>query len=119
MNMVFAQNKKVKTKIVCSVRTEIINAINRFVVTKELNKVISGFEVPLIWDYTNTNSYNHPIIKILTSRISYGEKKLGNSLSEQEIIKKYFDAKDGANNYCAKADECKTNALINFEKEIF
>ena len=38
---------------------------------------------------------------------------------QQEIIKKYFDAKDGANNYCAKADECKTNALINFEKEIF
>lgn len=23
------------------------------------------------------------------------------------------------NNYYAKADECKTNALINFEKEIF
>ena len=96
MNMVFAQNKKVKTKIVCSVRTEIINAINRFVVTKELNKVISGFEVPLIWDYTNTNSYNHPIIKILTSRISYGEKKLGNSLSEQEIIKKWFPEKIGS-----------------------
>lgn len=38
---------------------------------------------------------------------------------QQEIIKKYFDAKDGANNYYAKADECKTNALINFEKEIF
>ena len=35
------------------------------------------------------------------------------------IQEKYFDAKDGANNYYAKADECKTNALINFEKEIF
>lgn len=38
---------------------------------------------------------------------------------QQEIIKKYFDAKDGAKIYYAKADECKTNALKNFEKEIF
>ena len=115
MNMVFAQNKKVKTKIVCSVRTEIINAINRFVVTKELNKVISGFEVPLIWDYTNTNSYNHPIIKILTSRISYGEKKLGNSLSEQEIIKKWFPEKIGSSDaatYILNNCWCKPRDIV-------
>lgn len=56
-------DKSVKTKIICSVRTEILNAINRFVVTKELNKVTSGYEVPLIWDYTNTNSFSHPILK--------------------------------------------------------
>lgn len=115
MNMVFAQNKKVKTKIVCSVRIEIINAINRFVVTKELNKVISGFEVPLIWDYTNTNSYNHPIIKILTSRISYGEKKLGNSLSEQEIIKKWFPEKIGSSDaatYILNNCWCKPRDIV-------
>lgn len=115
MNMVFAQNKKVKTKIVCSVRTEIINAINRFVITKELNKVISGFEVPLIWDYTNTNSYNHPIIKILTSRISYGEKKLGNSLSEQEIIKKWFPEKIGSSDaatYILNNCWCKPRDIV-------
>ena len=115
MNMVFAQNKKVKTKIVCSVRTEIINAINRFVVTKELNKVISGFEVPLIWDYTNINSYNHPIIKILTSRISYGEKKLGNSLSEQEIIKKWFPEKIGSSDaatYILNNCWCKPRVIV-------
>lgn len=38
---------------------------------------------------------------------------------QQEIIKKYFAAKDGAKIYYTKADECKTNALKNFQKEIF
>lgn len=115
MNMIFAQNKDTKTKIVCSVRTEIINAINRFVVTKELNKVISGFEVPLIWDYTNTNSYNHPIIKILTSRISYSEKLKGNSLSEQEIIKKWFPEKIGSSDaatYILNNCWCKPRDIV-------
>lgn len=115
MNMIFAQNKDTKTKIVCSVRTEIINAINRFVVTKELNKVISGFEVPLIWDYTNTNSYNHPIIKILTSRISYSEKQKGNSLSEQEIIKKWFPEKIGSSDaatYILNNCWCKPRDIV-------
>lgn len=38
---------------------------------------------------------------------------------QKNIIKKFNDAKDGAKVYYDKADECKTNALKNFEKEIF
>ena len=49
INSVFAKDKSVTSKVVCSVRTEILNAINRFVITKELNKVTSGYEVPLIY----------------------------------------------------------------------
>lgn len=64
-----------KTKIICSVRAEIINAISRFIVTKELNKVTGGFEVPLIWNYSNTSSYTHPIIQILLKRIFISEDK--------------------------------------------
>lgn len=59
-----------RTKIICSVRTEIINAINRRIVTKELNKTTSGFECPLVWNYTNTNSYRHSVIQILLRRIA-------------------------------------------------
>lgn len=61
------------TKIICSVRSEILTAISRFVVTKELNKVTAGFSVPLMWNYSNTSSYMHPIIQILLKRIAVCE----------------------------------------------
>ena len=93
INMVFAQHLNLKTKIICSVRTEVINAINRYIIPKELNKVIAGFEVPLIWDYTNTNSYNHPIMKILINRITYGGERLGETVNEVDLIRKWFPEK--------------------------
>lgn len=61
------------TKIICSVRSEILTAISRFIVTKELNKVTAGFAVPLMWNYNNTSSYMHPIIQILLKRIAVCE----------------------------------------------
>ena len=61
------------TKIICSVRSEILTAISRFIVTKELNKVTAGFAVPLMWNYGNTSSYMHPIIQILLKRIAVCE----------------------------------------------
>ena len=61
------------TKIICSVRSEILTAISRFIVTKELNKVTAGFAVPLMWNYSNTSSYMHPIIQILLKRIAVCE----------------------------------------------
>ena len=70
-NQYFADDPN--TKIFCSVRLEIINAISRFIITKELNKVTNGFEVPLNWNYSNTSSYMHPIIKVLLKRIAMGE----------------------------------------------
>lgn len=69
-NSIFAKANMEHTKIICSVRNEIVTAISRFIVTKEINKVISGFSVPLIWNYTNSNSYAHPIMQILLKRIA-------------------------------------------------
>lgn len=80
-----------KSKIICSVRTEIINSINRFISPKELNKITSGFECTLIWDYNNTNSYAHPIIQILLKRIILAESK--NSLKSgtaEQVYKRWF-----------------------------
>lgn len=85
--------KSIKTKIICSIRTEILNAINRFVVSKELNKITFGFEIPLVWDYTNTNSLEHPILKILLRRITIAENTNNVNLSEKEIIAKWFPEK--------------------------
>lgn len=115
LNSVFSANKAVKTKIICSVRTEILNAITRFVITKELNKVSSGYEVPLIWDYTNTNSFSHPILKILIKRIEYAEKNHGEFTNEKNLVAKWFPEKinniDPAN-YLLNNSWCKPRDIV-------
>ena len=87
-NTIFAKLKMEQTKIVCSVRSEILNAITRFVVTKEINKVTSGFSVPLNWIYTNTSSYMHPIIQILLKRIAVCEQNDG--CDYKDIYSRWF-----------------------------
>ena len=59
-----------KVHIIAAIRNEIIYAMDRFIQTKEINKITDGFSVPIKWSYSNTNSYEHPIIKILMRRIS-------------------------------------------------
>ena len=90
MNEIFRSISR-NTKVICSVRTEIINAISRFVISKEMNKVINGFEVPLVWNYNNTNSYQHPIIQILLKRIKYSIQDESSELGK--IYKEWFPEK--------------------------
>ena len=63
-----------KVNIVAAVRNEIIYAMDRFIQTNELNKIIDGFGVPIRWTYSNTTSIDHPIIKILLRRITVSSK---------------------------------------------
>jgi hypothetical protein len=72
-NSIFSSSNMSNIKIICSIRSEIVNAISRFIVTKELNKVTSGFDIPLKWNYNNTNSFSHPIMQILLRRIAISE----------------------------------------------
>src|SRR5699024_9848311 len=61
------------------------------IVTKELNKVISGFEIPLKWNYNNTNSFSHPIMQILLRRIAISENEDDDRYrSDKEIIAQWF-----------------------------
>lgn len=79
------------TKFICSVRLEIINAINRFIQSNQLHKIMQGYDERLIWEYTNTNSFNHPIIGVLIRRIQIAEEKLANhTIKQEEIIHKWF-----------------------------
>ncbi|NFI03726.1 S1 RNA-binding domain-containing protein [Clostridium botulinum] len=90
-NTLFATCHFECTKIICSIRTEIINAISRFIVTKELNKVTSGFEVPLRWNYNNTNSFTHPILQILLKRIAFSEIEHDENIrKDKAIIETWF-----------------------------
>jgi hypothetical protein len=93
INMIFWKERKFDTKIICAFRTEILNAINRFVIPKEINKAIGGFDIPLRWNYNNTNSIEHPIMRIFLRRIQMAEQSIGNKYTESEIYKKWFPAK--------------------------
>lgn len=87
-NSIFAKTNMKHTKIICSVRSEIVTAISRFIVTKEINKVISGFSVPLNWNYTNNNSYAHPIMQILLKRIAICSES--ENISNLELYRTWF-----------------------------
>lgn len=94
LNCVFLSWGKVPIKIFCSIRTEIINSINRFIVAKELNKATSGYEVLLSWNLTNSNSPKHPIFQIMLKRIALAEGvEEFDDETQLELINKWFPEK--------------------------
>lgn len=56
-------------RAIAAVRTEIIASMDRFISTKELNKMIDGCEVRLNWNVPNYKGVEHPLIQILMKRI--------------------------------------------------
>ncbi|WP_026653751.1 P-loop ATPase, Sll1717 family [Butyrivibrio proteoclasticus] len=79
------------TKFICSIRDEILNAINHFIIPKEIGKAISGFEVPLTWNYANSNSHAHPIMQILLKRIEVCERDSNENYLD--IYRRWFPEK--------------------------
>ncbi len=86
LNMMFYQAGMGKTKVICAVRSEIINSINRFIESKEVNKVVDGFDCPIIWDYNTTASFKHPIMEILLKRIELTERLNGVTYATREEL---------------------------------
>ena len=79
------------TKIICSVRPEVVTSITRFIQAKQLHKIMQGYDERLNWEYTNTNSFKHPIMRVLLRRIENSEEKiLGHSVSETDIVREWF-----------------------------
>lgn len=79
------------TKIICSVRPEVITSITRFIQAKQLHKITQGYDERLNWEYTNTNSFKHPIMRVLLKRIENSEERiLGCPVNETDIIQKWF-----------------------------
>lgn len=52
---------------------------------------MQGYDERLNWEYTNTNSFKHPIMRVLLRRIENSEEKvLGRPVSETDIIREWF-----------------------------
>lgn len=84
-------NSYKKVHIIAAIRNEIIFAMDKFISTNEINKIVDGYSVPIKWSYSNTNSYEHPIIKILMKRIEVannGEKVAFSDWFPETINKK-------------------------------
>ena len=115
LNTIFKEAKFQNTKVICSVRSEILNAISRFIVAKEINKVTSGFSVPLVWNYTNSNSYAHPIIQIILKRIAICAKAENDSMLD--IYNTWFPEKiheiEPAS-YILNNSWCKPRDIVRF-----
>ena len=80
-----------KTKIICSIRQEILQAINRFVNPYQLQKITQGYDERLVWKYTNTNSFSHPIMQIMLKRILEAENQFSGEVKQQkDIIDSWF-----------------------------
>ncbi|EGT3619520.1 MULTISPECIES: P-loop ATPase, Sll1717 family [Clostridium] len=104
VNSLFIESNFKNTKIICSIRTEIVNSIMKFVPSKEINKIISGYECPLVWNYSNTNSYTHPIFEIWLKRIELSENRNNITFkNKKEIYEKWF---------CSEVDEVPTVTYI-------
>lgn len=115
-NQFFVSNQYQSTKIIASVRTEIINSISRFIPGKEINKIVSGFECPVLWDYNNTNSYAHPIIQIWLKRISVSSIE-ASSMPPEAVYKLWFPEKiDGIEpaNYILNNSWSKPRDVVRF-----
>ena len=94
LNCLFLSWGQTPIKIYCSIRTEIINSISRFIVSKELNKAISGYEVLLSWNLTNSDSYKHPIFQVLLKRIALSEEITEfDDETQTRLLEKWFPEK--------------------------
>lgn len=93
-NDLFIQIGYPKLKIICAVRTEVLESIKKYISTKEINKVTYSFRRELKWNYSNTNAYQHPIIQIWLKRIKIAESKNNNlTLTDSEVMDKWFTKK--------------------------
>lgn len=93
MNNLFRENG-LEIFLIAAIRSEVLTSI--YTIGEEINKIISDFGSKLRWDYPSENTplLEHPLLKIITRRFQFSEKKVERiSSSDEEIWKKYFPLK--------------------------
>lgn len=90
VNNIFIQWGYLNIKIFCSIRTEVLNSINKYIPPKELNKITDGYEKVLSWNYNISSSKNHPILQVWLKRLELAEEKTKNIKSQDDLFNKWF-----------------------------
>jgi hypothetical protein len=62
-------------RILAAIRTEVLSAINS--IGKEINKTISDFGIPIVWNRGGVTALEHPLIDIVLKRILSSEENQG------------------------------------------
>lgn len=80
-------------RVMAALRTEVLSAIE--LTGKEINKIVSDFGVPIIWNRGGDNQKEHPLLKIIELRLRYSElKNYANvDTSKGNLWDKYFPQK--------------------------
>lgn len=75
MNNLFRENG-LEIFLIAAIRSEVLTSI--YTIGEEINKIISDFGSKLRWDYPSENTplLEHPLLKIITRRFQFSEKKL-------------------------------------------
>ena len=78
------------TKLFCTIRPEVIHAIDR-VLSGNIGRQVTGFDCPLTWFRNTRETYTQPIMHLLMRRIELAEEKNGERIgSEEERYKRWF-----------------------------
>ena len=86
----FSRNYNVR--IIAALRSEVLSAIE--LTGKEVNKIISDFGVPIIWNRGGITLKDHPLLKIIELRLQYSEtyNSRNHDYREERAWDRYFPA---------------------------
>ena len=90
-NSIFQQNGWHQTKFFCTVRPEVLHAIDRTLSAGTVLKQLSGFDCPLSWDVPGAKTFERPVMQLLLKRIEMAESVNGEAYgSEKERYQRWF-----------------------------
>ena len=90
-NTIFQKSGWHHTKIFCTVRPEILRAIDHTLSSGTILKQLVGFDCPLVWNVPGTETFERPVMKLFLKRIGMAESDNGeNRGSEVERYQRWF-----------------------------
>ncbi len=79
------------TKVFCTLRPEVIQAIEERLPARSLKREMEGYRFDLKWSSDSSETYSLPIIKLLLKRIEVAENEKGvTTWSDMERYKRWF-----------------------------
>ena len=94
MNRIFIDKGWQATKLFCTLRPEVIHAVDARVAAGRLDLEIDGYSFPLSWASDAEETYSSPLMRLLLKRIEVAENQNGEGgETEEERYRRWFPEK--------------------------
>ena len=94
MNNIFQETSWENTKIFCTLRPEVIMAIDKTISGKSIKREIDGLDFTLSWASDANETYTSPIVELFLKRIEVAERRNGEGGgSEESRYRRWFPEK--------------------------